>query len=108
MARLLSDSILNYLTKFNNSINGSCTAGLAGQSDAGLRESEKLPLAPPAAIDYTASQDASITLWSHGRNPEAVWSQRHCVGDKQGELHRDDEGIQGWPIGGKTKVQLGG
>jgi len=71
-----------------------CTAGLAGQRDARLRESEKLPLAPPAAIDYAASQDASTTPWtfvtSHPEASRAFMSMAHAalIAKREGLLNR--------------------
>ena len=50
MASVIPREILEQLGKFCNDINGSLAAGLAGQGDTGLKESEKLPLEPPHLI----------------------------------------------------------
>ena len=46
MATTFPPDVLEYLGGFCNDINGSMAAGLVGQGDAGLKESEKLPLGP--------------------------------------------------------------
>ena len=46
MATTFPPDVLKYLGRFCNDINGSMAAGLVGQGDAGLKESEKLPLGP--------------------------------------------------------------
>lgn len=50
MASIIPREVLEQLGKFCNNINGSLAAGLAGQGDAGLKESEKLPIAQPHLI----------------------------------------------------------
>ncbi len=59
MATTIPREVLDQLGKFCNDINGSLAAGLAGQGDLGLKESEKLPLAPPHLILGSANENDS-------------------------------------------------
>ncbi len=64
MSSSIPRGILESLGKFCNEINGSLAAGLAGQGDAGLKESAKLPLAPPHLIHRRADEAQSTSDWT--------------------------------------------
>ena len=64
MSSSIPRGILENLGKFCNEINGSLAAGLAGQGDAGLKESAKLPLAPPHLILRCADETQSTSDWT--------------------------------------------
>ena len=64
MSSTIPRGILESLGKFCNEINGSLAAGLAGQGDAGLKESAKLPLAPPHLVDWCDNEAQSKSDWT--------------------------------------------
>ena len=58
-------------------------SGLAGQGDAGLKESEKLPLAPPALIYGAATQEQSTSMCTlvatHAQQSRALMAMAHAT-----------------------------
>ena len=64
MSSSIPRGILESLGKFCNEINGSLAAGLAGQGDAGLKESAKLPLAPPHLVYRCNDEAQSTSPWT--------------------------------------------
>ena len=83
MATLIPRDILEQLGKFCNDINGSLAAGLAGQGDSGLKESEKLPLAPPHMILGSDTELTATSQWtvigSHVEQSRALMSLAHAA-----------------------------
>ena len=83
MASVLPKEILEQLGRFCNDINGSLAAGLAGQGDSGLKESEKLPLAPPHAILGSNDEKTAISSWtvigSHVGQSRVLMSLAHAA-----------------------------
>ena len=64
MSSPIPREILENLGKFCNDINGSLAAGLAGQGDAGLKESHKLPLAPLHLVLRCRDEQESTSPWT--------------------------------------------
>ena len=99
MASIIPREILEQLGKFCNDINGSLTAGLAGQGDAGLKESEKLPLAQPHLILGSDDEKSAITSWtvigSHVDQSRALMSLAHAalIAKREGLLGRKWESL---------------
>ena len=83
MATNIPPEVLEYLAKFCNYINGSMAAGLAGQGDPGLKESEKLTLAHPALIYRAATQEQSTSMWTlvatHAQQSRALTAMAHAA-----------------------------
>ena len=78
--------------------------GLAGQGDSGLKESEKLPLAPPHQILGSINEQTATSPWTvigtHVEQSRALMSLAHAaliakreglVGRKWDTLSRDDQ-----------------
>lgn len=104
MAQVIPREVLEQLGRFCNEINGSLAAGLAGQGDSGLKESEKLPLAPPHLILGSANEQTATSPWTvigtHVEQSNALMSLAHAaliarreglVGRKWEALSRDDQ-----------------
>ena len=88
MATVIPRGVLEQLGKFCNDINGSLAAGLAGQGDAGLRESEKLPLAPPHLIIGSADETSATSSWTiigpHPKQSHVLMSLAHAAFSAKG------------------------
>ena len=104
MAQVIPREILEQLGRFCNEINGSLAAGLAGQGDSGLKESEKLPLAPPHQILGSVNEQTATSPWTvigtHVDQSRALMSLAHAaliakreglVGRKWDTLSREDQ-----------------
>ena len=83
MAWIIPKEVLEQLGRFCNDINGSLVAGLAGQGDSGLKESEKLPLAQPHLILGSNDERFAISSWtvigSHVDQSRALMSLAHAA-----------------------------
>ena len=83
MAAAIPREVLEQLGRFCNDINGSLAAGLAGQGDAGLKESEKLPLAPPHLIIGSVNESSAVSSWTvigtHLKQSHALMSLAHAT-----------------------------
>ena len=103
MATTIPREVLEQLGKFCNDINSSLATGLAGQGDSGLKESEKLPLAPPHLILGSANENDATSSWTiigtHAKQSRALMSMAHAafIARREGltnkkfeELGRDD------------------
>ena len=96
MATIIPREVLEQLGKFCNNINGSLAAG---QGDAGLKESEKLPLAPPHLIlgstDETTATSSWTVIGSHARQSCALKSLAHAVfiAKREGLLNKKFESL---------------
>ena len=99
MATIIPREVLEQLGKFCNDINGSLAAGLAGQGDAGLKESEKLPLASPHLIlgstDETTATSSWTVIGSHARQSRALMSLAHAafIAKREGLLNKKFESL---------------
>ena len=104
MAQVIPREVLEQLGRFCNEINGSLAAGLAGQGDSGLKESERLPLAPPHLILGSVNEQTATSPWTvigtHVEQSRALMSLAHAaliakreglVGRKWDSLSRDDQ-----------------
>ena len=94
MASIIPKEVLEQLGRFCNDINGSLAAGLAGQGDSGLKESEKLPLAQPHLILGSNDERSAISSWtvigSHVDQSRALMSLAHAawIAKREGLLGR--------------------
>ena len=76
---------------------GSLAAGLAGQGDAGLKESEKLPLAPPSKVTGVANEGEATSLWTivgtHADQSRALMAMAHAalIAKREGLVNRKFE-----------------
>ena len=103
MASIIPKEVLEQLGRFCNDINGSLAAGLAGQGDSGLKESEKLPLAQPHLIMGSSNEQTALSSWTvigHIEQSRALMSLAHAawiakreglVGRKWETLAREDQ-----------------
>ena len=104
MAQIIPREVLEQLGRFCNDINGSLAAGLAGQGDSGLKESEKLPLAPPHLILGLSNEQTATSPWTvigtHIEQSRALMSLAHAAwipkreglaGRKWETLSREDQ-----------------
>lgn len=83
MATVIPREVLEQLGKFCNDINGSLAAGLAGQGDARLKESKKLPLASPHLILGSSDEVDATSSWTvigtHARQSRTLMSLAHAA-----------------------------
>ena len=94
MASVIPREVLEQFGKFCNDINGSLAAGLAGQGDAGLKESEKHPLAPPHLIlgsnDHASATSSWTVIGSHEKQSRALMALAHAalIAKREGLLEK--------------------